>query len=214
MFVCIAQVSGGKIMQRWDQVGKVCLVFLIILIPLLFLFFTTVTVQLSYSRRGRDNKFVLGFSLWHGLICYQFQLPATSGNREKRRPVIKIKIKTLQTYRSALYYLLDKVRLHRFTWQTEIGAGDPAQTGLLTGAAWSVKGLLLTVACRLLSTGGVRPVVKIKPNFEKVCFNTDLSCVFDVRIGYLLVTGFKTLAIKYKQCLKSGLMWTENRIIA
>ncbi|MDD3654764.1 MAG: DUF2953 domain-containing protein [Desulfotomaculaceae bacterium] len=206
------------------------LVFLIFFSLLLFLLLSTVRLWLSYSRQGRNDYLVIGFSVWCGLIYYQFKLPAVKLKQEKKQPQIFFRarpegrewwildkgkksmplslskilnsisksIKIWRMYRTAIDYLLDNVKLRRLTWRTELGTGDPAQTGLLTGLAWGVKGFILTVIYRLLTPGGARPEVEIAPSFQKACFKTAFDCVFEVRLGYLLITGLKALVIKYK----------------
>ncbi|OPY59047.1 MAG: hypothetical protein A4E55_00416 [Pelotomaculum sp. PtaU1.Bin035] len=177
--------------------SRVCLVILIIIILLLFLSLTAARVRFCYSRWGWDDKLTLGFSLWSGLFYYQFELPAIQMKKKKRWNVSNI-VKDSRIYSTAFYYLLEKVQLRRFSWRTEIGAGDPCQTGLITGAAWGVKGFILTVIYRLISPGGARPVVEITPNFEKTCFNTVLDCIFEIRLGYLFITGFKAFLLRYR----------------
>lgn len=102
-------------------------------------------------------------------------------------------IRLFKTHRPAILYLLGRVYLRSFQWRTEVGTGDPAQTGFLAGVAWSLKGVLLSIICRLSHRGGTRPVVQVAPVFEKACFNTTLECVFDVRIGHLFLSAFKIL---------------------
>lgn len=107
-------------------------------------------------------------------------------------------INKVKKYKPAMIYLLRRVHLRRLHWKTNMGAGDPSHTGFLIGLVWGVKGLLLTFVYRLLSPGGVRPVVVVTPNFENACFNTMLDCIFEVRIGYIIVTGFKALFLRFK----------------
>ncbi|BAF59421.1 hypothetical membrane protein [Pelotomaculum thermopropionicum SI] len=105
----------------------------------------------------------------------------------------------LKRYGPAIKYLLKRVRLRRFRWLTEIGARDPARSGVITGLAWAAKGYLLPLICRLFSPGGARPQFAVRPSFEKPCFNSVLDCIFEVRIGHIIFAGFKALAIKMKQ---------------
>lgn len=111
--------------------------------------------------------------------------------------MITDKIRLLIRYKPVIVYLLRRVHLRRFQWRTEIGTGDPSQTGFLTGTVWGVKGFLLSFIYRLLHPGGARPVVSVTPSFEEACFTTMLDCVFEVRIGYVIVTGFKALILRF-----------------
>jgi len=107
-------------------------------------------------------------------------------------------IRLVKRYRSAIVFLLRRVHLRRLQWRTEFGAGDPAQTGFLAGTVWGIKSFLLTVIHRLFASGGARPVVSVAPDFEKARFGATLDCIFEVRIGYIILAGFKALLIKLK----------------
>lgn len=108
-------------------------------------------------------------------------------------------IRRVKKYYPAIIYLLGRVHLRRFQWRTEIGTGDPAPTGFLVGMAWGMKGVLLTYFYRFFLPGGARPLVAVAPSFEKACFNTTLDCIFEVRIGYIMLTGFKALFLRFNK---------------
>jgi len=106
-------------------------------------------------------------------------------------------VRKFKKYYPVVLFMFERVKLSRFHWQTEIGTGEPSQTGILVGTAWGLKGFLLSLICRLF-TPGVRPVINIAPSYEKVCFNTFLDCIFEVRIGHIILTGFKMLIVRLK----------------
>lgn len=164
---------------------KVFLVFLILFLTLLLLSLTTVQVQINYAWRGREDRFTLEFSAWGGLLKYLFVLPGITVKREKRRSAIKSKTKK-KSKAKKYTGLLQKARLRRFTWHSEIGAGDPFYTGMLTGAVWGLKGVLITLFYRQLPPGGTVPVVVVRPSYHQVCFNTAIDCTLEIRLGYLV----------------------------
>lgn len=104
----------------------------------------------------------------------------------------------VRKHHQAFIYLTGRTRLRRFQWRTEIGTGEPSLTGIINGIAWGFKGFALTHISRLFSPGGEKPFVAVVPNFQRVCFNTFLDCIFEVRIGYIILTGFKAFAVKFK----------------
>jgi len=106
-------------------------------------------------------------------------------------------VRKFKKYCPVVSFMFERVKLSRFHWQTEIGTGEPSQTGILVGTAWGLKGFLLSLISRLFSPG-VRPVINIAPSYEKVCFNTFLDCIFEVRIGHIILTGFKMLIVRLK----------------
>ncbi|NLI11937.1 DUF2953 domain-containing protein [Pelotomaculum propionicicum] len=106
-------------------------------------------------------------------------------------------VRKFKKYYPTVLFMLQRVKLSRFHWQTEIGSEEPSQTGILVGTAWGLKGFLLSLIYCLFYPG-VRPVVSIKPSYDKVCFNTSVDCIFEVRIGHIIFTGFKMLVVKLK----------------
>lgn len=103
----------------------------------------------------------------------------------------------IKKYYPVILYLFRHMKVRRFQWRTEIGAGEPSQTGILAGAAWGLKGFVLSWVYRVFA-GESSPVVSVTTNFKKACFNTNLDCIFEIRIGYIIFTGFKALVVRLK----------------
>lgn len=114
---------------------------------------------------------------------------------------INILIKSLRLftyYKTAIIYFFRKVNLRYLRWQTEIGANEPSQTGFLIGAAWGVKGFVLTLLNTLIPTLYSRPMITITPNFKKACLNTVLDLVLEVRGRHVFMAVFKVLLLRFK----------------
>lgn len=227
--------------------SRIYLVIALVVTLLFILSLSKMRLQIKYCRQGKDDEFVMGFSLWRGLISYKLEIPVVKIDTLDRkgrnkpvlrrsfwrtpRPVFKLKaelegkkgrtvaedkrrivipgparlmklfmraVRLANKYYPVVRYFLGKVHLHRLKWRTEIGAGDPFDTGILLGILWALKGNLLAVFYRLLHRGGARPQVAVTPSFEKSCFRTSLDCIFEVRIGYIIFTGFKALVLRFK----------------
>lgn len=104
----------------------------------------------------------------------------------------------LENYLPAIRYLLSKVYMRRFLWSTEFGMEEPHVTGFLVGLAGGVKGLFLSKLYRIIHFEADRPIVVIKPRFEKPCFTTHIDCEFDVKVGHIFLTSLKFVFIKLK----------------
>lgn len=102
-------------------------------------------------------------------------------------------------YYPTILYLINRVKLRRFNWSTEIGLIEPALTGMLAGTAWGLKGFVSSYFYRLFAPGRVKPVLNVRPNFKTACFNTNLDCIFAVRFGYIIFTSLKALVVTLKQ---------------
>ncbi|OPZ71406.1 MAG: hypothetical protein BWY80_01334 [Firmicutes bacterium ADurb.Bin456] len=107
-------------------------------------------------------------------------------------------IRLHRRYRAALYPLLRKTSLRRLDWQTELGTGEPAWTGVLTGALWGLKGLVLSYFYKLLTPGGKQPRLAIRPSFVKTCFKVSIDCTLEFRLVYLFFACLRTMVLKIR----------------
>lgn len=104
-----------------------------------------------------------------------------------------------QSYRPAAGYLLRHVHLDAFTWETKLGVDDAAATGLLVGAAWALKGSLLTLLQTKLRLGEDRASVTVAPSFSRSHFSTFLHCIFTIRIVHVINVQLQLLGYKLRQ---------------
>jgi len=104
----------------------------------------------------------------------------------------------LQRYRKVLRKLLKTIRFHHLTWITQVGFGDPADTGVATGILWGMKGYLYSVFRSHAGTVVNAPRLSVIPCFDCTCLRLDFHCIFDVRIGHIIIAGlnFVKLALK------------------
>jgi hypothetical protein len=89
---------------------------------------------------------------------------------------------------------LRKIRIKKLEWHSQFGIGDAAHTGLLTGAAWTIKGGVIGLLSRYMKLQ-TTPVVTITPEFNQFCSRTKLQCIFQFRIGQAILAGIQF--IKY-----------------
>jgi len=107
-------------------------------------------------------------------------------------------IRLTKRYGPVILHLFRRIHLRRFYWRTKIGTEDPSYTGFITGLAWGIKGSLVTGMYRLFAPRGAKPLFKVVPDFKNAGFSTVLDCIFEVRVGYIILTGFKALLVKLK----------------
>lgn len=74
----------------------------------------------------------------------------------------------------------EKIKISHLVWITTCGTGDALETALLCGAIWSIKASMMPWIAPLSSD---RPRINVVPMFQRKCLNSDLSCMFQVRIG-------------------------------
>jgi Protein of unknown function (DUF2953) len=89
---------------------------------------------------------------------------------------------------------LKKVKVRELEWHSQIGIGDAAHTGMLTGLAWSIKGGVVGIISQYMQLH-TTPVITITPEFNVYCSRTKLQCMIQFRIGHAMLAGIQL--IKY-----------------
>lgn len=192
---------------------------LIILIILLFLFIliilTKITIYLNYHHLKDDDHLKIELRAWFGLIRYKKTIPLIKIDEDSPSIVVKGKdeesdntskitskdiVTNLKRYREILEHVfqlntiirrfLKKVSVKRFEWYSVIGVGDAAITGTITGALWAVKGSIVGLFSHYFRIREM-PKLMVYPNFQQVITQTELSCMFEFRIGYAMLAGIK-----------------------
>ncbi|WP_087971924.1 DUF2953 domain-containing protein [Oceanobacillus rekensis] len=96
------------------------------------------------------------------------------------------KIKTIhQTWKNlnrVINKILQKVRVHHFSWVTTGGTGDAFTTGMASGGIWSVKGILTGFLFEKIQLK-CRPYIHVEPNFQQRFLQSDLECMISIRFG-------------------------------
>ncbi|CAH2716064.1 hypothetical protein BACCIP111895_03248 [Neobacillus rhizosphaerae] len=85
-----------------------------------------------------------------------------------------------------------KVTIKKLEWQTLIGVGDAAYTGMATGAFWAIKGSIVGLLSHYLNLK-VMPEISITPHFQAAVIQTQLKCIFQFRIGHAILAGLKLI---------------------
>lgn len=89
---------------------------------------------------------------------------------------------------------LKKVEVLRFEWNTKIGTGDAASTGVICGACWSAKGGLLGLISTFFNLKQI-PVIAITPEFQGKTIQTAFRCMIQFRIGHAILAGVKLIKL-------------------
>ncbi|MFS0882857.1 hypothetical protein CHH83_23135 [Bacillus sp. 7586-K] len=89
---------------------------------------------------------------------------------------------------------LKKVKVIKLEWHSQLGVGDAAHTGIITGAAWGIKGGVISLIGKYMKVK-TTPYVTITPEFNQVCSRMKLECMFQFRIGQAIYAGIQF--IKY-----------------
>ncbi|MBB5324483.1 hypothetical protein HNQ34_001580 [Anoxybacillus tepidamans] len=95
---------------------------------------------------------------------------------------------------------LSHVSVTKLEWQSKIGTGDAAETGMIVGIGWSLKYGLAALISKYMSLKTV-PFLSITPSFQQAVSETKFICMIHFRIGHAMIAGMRI--VKY---------WRGNRL--
>ena len=88
-------------------------------------------------------------------------------------------------YREYMDCLLGGTTCETFYWRTKVGNEDAAVTAVAVGMLWATKSLMLS-SIRRRVIFKTHPCVEISPVYGVSKFETELKCIFRVRIGHVI----------------------------
>lgn len=87
---------------------------------------------------------------------------------------------------------LKKVTIKDIKWDSVIGVGNAAYTGMITGAFWAAKGSLIGVLSHYMRMRNL-PQMTVTPHFQMAISQTSFSCMIQFRIGHAMLAGIKLI---------------------
>ncbi|PEY42404.1 Yvgn And cofactor Nadph [Bacillus cereus] len=111
-------------------------------------------------------------------------------------------IKKLQEIHTIIKGFLKKVKINKWRWHSQIGTGDAASTGIVTGYAWGIKGMTAGALGQYTHVIDV-PEFEITPVFQGKGFASRCELTASFRIYRAVVIGVKLLMFMRKQ--RSGI---------
>lgn len=85
---------------------------------------------------------------------------------------------------------LQYVRCEQIQWQSKLGTGDAAETGVLTGVAWGVKTSILGFGLKYLDLRTI-PKLNVVPLYEQRHFYSELHCILRIRVAHAMLQGIR-----------------------
>lgn len=121
---------------------------------------------------------------------YQFTSSELQNSMYDTEKILKHVVKLHRIVRN----FLRKVSVKQLEWQTAIGVGDAAFTGMATGGIWAIKGSIIGIISHYMKLKE-GPKVNVVPFFKHTISQTRFKCIFQFRIGQAMLAGVKM--IKY-----------------
>lgn len=183
---------------------------------------TKIKVKIRYQHVRDNDEFTIKLSAWFGLLRYTINIPVINvdmdsasvkvkeskgvsnqtKSEEKRRITpddmihifhkMKRVVEHIVGFHKIIRHFLKKIQVKQFEWNSTIGIGDAAHTGVLVGSCWAIKGSVIGLLTTTLHFR-VMPLVTITPDFQEQRAETAILCILRFRIGQAIMTGIKLL---------------------
>jgi len=208
----------------------------IIILFLILLICSAIDIRIILFKDNCNDEIVIEFIALYGLIKYKREYPLLSlklmkedmpvelrqeseanfTNKHLNEDVnifklediikkVKLSNKLLKKYNKVFKYIIRKVSWKILILETEVGFDDAAITGFIVGILNIINSNILAYL-ENKKYNFKRICLNAKPNFNSNVINMTLNCIFSLRIGYIIIAGFKFLKIKIKdtQIIKGG----------
>jgi hypothetical protein len=87
---------------------------------------------------------------------------------------------------------LRHISITKLEWQTKIGTGDAAATGMIVGLGWSLKYSLVALLSKYMKLK-TAPCLMITPSFHEAVSETKFVCMIHFRIGHAMLAGIRIM---------------------
>ncbi|HOQ38088.1 MAG TPA: DUF2953 domain-containing protein [Acetivibrio sp.] len=172
------------------------IIAVLILITLILLLFLKINIVIEYNRKRNKDHFVVYVLPFKGFILYKYKTSQKENSEKKASAdysgIIESIEKAISSFKKGrgvvkrvLEYLKCRAAIRKLNLVIEFGTGNASHTGILTGIAWTILGIMLTYIDNYIEINEKN--INIKPNFVEKKFNIDLYCIFRVRIVHIII---------------------------
>ena len=190
---------------------------------LILFILSSIKIKVKIIKDGKCEEIIFHIYAFYGLIKYRLEIPfveilnkshaiaATEFNSDvevSNEETIKgqlredfswEEIESVYTTVSRLYrkhkiaiqYINEKLVMNEISWTTEVGVSDAAATAITTGIFWAVKTNVIAVLIKKLNLKSYH--VNVYPYYGADKFNTSFDCILSLKIGYIIIAGYKVL---------------------
>lgn len=193
----------------------------------LFLFFnlTPLCIKVKYLRENKDDLLTVQLRILWGIINLKFQVPLigksprgviSAGGGEINNQTVKeqksnLEVQVIQLLKRIkhirekirkttflLNFITKRIRCKNFVWTIRFGLNDPAQTGILSGIIWSIKGGLTRVIKNIFIFKDCSPVLQVLPDFEKSGYKVEFESSFYLHVYQLCILSLIFIYLKFQ----------------
>ncbi|MEX2103766.1 MAG: DUF2953 domain-containing protein [Bacilli bacterium] len=158
------------------------------------------SVKLHIAQKNIETETEAGIVQTNGTPANKKKLKFLTPRSKKRSTeVAMVLLHNIKNLHQLLLQVLRHVKVDELIWKSRIGTGDAAETGVLTGIAWSVKSTLIGYITSYIQLFTI-PKMDIAPSFHETKLETTFRCVFRFRVIYGVVIGLRL----FFRALKNG----------
>ncbi|MEQ6377811.1 DUF2953 domain-containing protein [Bacillaceae bacterium S4-13-56] len=95
-------------------------------------------------------------------------------------------LKHISSFSKIIKKFLSKVNVEKLDWESKIGLGDAAATGMGSGVLWTIKGWFIGWISHNMRLK-VKPDLQIAPHFQHQFAYTNITCILSFRIGQAIL---------------------------
>jgi len=77
-------------------------------------------------------------------------------------------------------------------WNTRVGVGDAAATGVVTGLVWGIKTTFLGMVFHFITLKTI-PQINVVPAFRSETVDTHFHCILRFKIGHAIIAGTRIM---------------------
>ncbi|MFC4022520.1 DUF2953 domain-containing protein [Oceanobacillus longus] len=166
-------------------------IFGLVVIILIIMLLSKIIVSIQYTYE-QNNQHVTFSVFILRIRCFKKKYDLAEWSEQKLEMVdihfesfserIKTSYKVMKDANKRITEVLQKVRLHHYSWVTVGGTGDAFSTGIASGGIWTIKGIITGFFLEKVQLE-CKPKIHVEPHFQQRYLRTDFDCMVSIRIG-------------------------------
>jgi len=165
----------------------VLVVILLVFLVLLTAYFMPITLSVEYAYAGSLHRLSISAFLPGGFRIWSKQYDRAMNARGTSPGSLLENLNKVAQMFERPGDLLSALTVSKIEWWTKLGTEDPAQTAILTGIAWGIKGAVVALLRQHIDVPQESLSLQIYPLFSKTALSTNFRCTLKARFGRILL---------------------------
>ncbi len=108
------------------------------------------------------------------------------------RKKIRLTFHLVRNVKDMMKIILQSMSVHEMRWHTAIGMKDASLTGVMTGVAWTVKGMTVGTIDHVSDLKCI-PDISIVPHFQQSVIQSEINCMISIKLGNAIYRAFQLM---------------------